>query len=561
MSDRFRHASESVFAVLVIVLLIGLGGCGGGSSHSNFVTPPPPGTPSVSTVSPPSGFVGESVSVIGSNFGSTQGSNTVTVGGKTASVVSWADSVITVTVPSGAISGSVAVSISGTPTNAVAFSVITPPGSIARSNFGFQCGIGNTADCEGTSTPIVWPTTQAQPGLIRLHDAGTQWAVIDPVGGGAYKWNRLDAWLDLIAQRQTIQPVEVSEVFTWVPCWDAPAPCTAPPTAPAGTSTPPGDLSSSGSTGFNSFVTAFVQHCSPAGNCVNKLIRYYEMWNEWDLQFHWTGTMRQLYQMLAPAVAIIRQNYTDPNFQPIVMTPSTTPDSDTGVGYQCDFLNWLNYENANGRISDMVAWHDYLTATATSTNSPEVQWSKSAQAFVAIQLGGSVNGCSSGSTTAGFSVLPWANTETNFNGAPPPGLNYTCPAAQFSADDCTGQIVRWQLLHDSNGASGLDWYKWNETIGAVPQYETAYYYMIQYLVGGTFAPSQPCSSSDQITWTCNFTEASGTQALWVWTPSEAGTSFSVPSGYVDYLDLTGNKTSVSSGQSITIGVMPIMLEH
>jgi len=57
------------------------------------------------------------------------------------------------------------------------------------------------------------------------------------------------------------------------------------------------------------------------------------------------------------------------------------------------------------------------------------------------------------------------------------------------------------------------------------------------------------------------TEANGTAALWVWNTDENGASFTVPSGYVDYVDLTGAQTAISSGSSITISVLPIMLEQ
>jgi hypothetical protein len=234
--------------------------------------------------------------------------------------------------------------------------------------------------------------------------------------------------------------------------------------------------------------------------------------------------------------------------------PSATPDSDSGLGYQCDFQNWLAYEDANGYISDWIDWHVYLTKNATSTYSPETQWSNYNANFLSIQAGGAGSGCSGATPSSHWKTVPWANTETNFDGAPPPGgLNYQCPSAQFSADDCTGQIVRWQLLHDSNGAAGVFWYKWNETVGANQQYDTAYYYMMQYLAGGKFAgPCTFTAGGGVSTWTCDFTESDQkTAALWVWTPNEAGASFT----------LTGNKTSVTTGQSITIGVMPIMLEQ
>gem|GEM_PF-742469 len=409
---------------------------------------------------------------------------------------------------------------------------------VSAANFGMQCGLGQLSNCEGSgSTPIAWPQTQAQPGFLRLHDAGTYWAILNPASA-TYSWTNLDNWLDMIAQEE---PVAVSQVFTWVPCWDAPA-CSAPPTAPTGTNAPPNDLVASGSPTFNAFVTAFVNHCSPHGNCVKNLIKYYEMWNEWDLTFHWTGTMAQIYEMVAPAAAIIRANVPGA----VILMPSTTPESAT---YQTDFQNWLNYETANGRISDWVNWHVYLTNTNTTTFTPEQQWINYNQNFLNIQR-----------ATPGWTTAPWADTETNFNGSPE--LEYTCPIAEYTAQDCAGQVVRWQILHDSNGAAGLFWYYWNTTIGGNSTNETAYYWMMQYLVGGRFSSAATYTTTAGVqTWIAPFVEANGTAALWVWSPSEAGTNFVVPAGYGDYRDLGGGTTTVSAGQSVAIGVQPILLEQ
>jgi hypothetical protein len=416
--------------------------------------------------------------------------------------------------------------------------------NIPPTNFGMQCGISTPVNgqvnCKGSgSTPIVWPSTEAQPGTLRLHDSGTYWSEVN-TASGSYTWTDLDNWLDLIAQHE---PVNVSQVFTWVPCWDSTTgTCGIDPNAPTGTNGIPSDLTASGSSSFNAFVTAFVQHCSPNNNCVKNIIKYYEMWNEWDITFHWTGTMAQVYQMVAPAVAIIRANVPGA----AILMPSTTPASST---YQTDFQNWLNYENANGRISDWVDWHVYLTNTDTTTNTPETQWATYNQNFLNIQQ-----------STSGWATVPWANTETNFNGSAQ--LEYTCPSAQYTTNDCVGQVVRWQILHDSNGASGVWWYYWLDTIGQYPQYEAAYYYMMQYISGGYFTAAASYTATGGVqTWTAPFVEANGTPALWIWTPTEAGTSYTVPSGYVDYRDLSGGTTSVSAGQNITIGVEPVMLEQ
>jgi hypothetical protein len=391
-------------------------------------------------------------------------------------------------------------------------------------------------DCAGRGGTIAWPQTQAQPGALRLHDVGTSWSDLS-TGSGTYDWTKLEAWLDVIAQHR---PLAVIQVFSWVPCWDAPS-CEAPHVAPTGTNAPPKDLTSTGSKAFNDFVTQFVQHCSPAGNCAGEcptgkvcastnLIRFYEMWNEWNTTVRWSGTMNQMYEMLAPAVKIIRANVTNA----VILTPSTTSGNTT------TFQSWLNLETTNGRISDRVVWHEYL-----NDDTPEDMWAKYGSVYVSTQA-----------ALPAWKNVPWADTETNFD------VNtYACPS-KYSANDCTGQVVRWQLLHSSNGALNLNWYRWNQTIGSNPKSENAYYYMMQYLTGGRFGG--PCTSngSSTPTWTCNFTKSDGvTAAMWVWTPNESGTSFSVPKGFVDYMDLSGAKNTVNSGQSITIGPMPIMLEQ
>jgi hypothetical protein len=104
--------------------------------------------------------------------------------------------------------------------------------------------------------------------------------------------------------------------------------------------------------------------------------------------------------------------------------------------------------------------------------------------------------------------------------------------------------------------------KWNETISTNAQYETGYYFMMQYLVGGKF--SGPCSftaGGGSSTWACTFIEADGTSALCVWAPNEGGIDFMVPASYVDYRDLSGGTTTLAADQQIIIGPEPFMLEQ
>jgi hypothetical protein len=73
-----------------------------------FKTAPSP-KPVVGSVAPSSGSPGTRVTVTGSNFGSSKGSSTITVGGVVADVVSWSDTKIVIVIPGGTQGGPVVV--------------------------------------------------------------------------------------------------------------------------------------------------------------------------------------------------------------------------------------------------------------------------------------------------------------------------------------------------------------------------------------------------------------------------------------------------------------------
>ncbi|MFH1452938.1 MAG: IPT/TIG domain-containing protein [Armatimonadota bacterium] len=82
------------------------------------------GSPSITSLTPTSGEVGDSVTIAGENFGSSQGSSTVSFNGtESTSITSWSDTQIVCTVPTGATSGSVFVTVDGTSSNGSTFTV------------------------------------------------------------------------------------------------------------------------------------------------------------------------------------------------------------------------------------------------------------------------------------------------------------------------------------------------------------------------------------------------------------------------------------------------------
>jgi Bacterial Ig domain/IPT/TIG domain len=90
--------------------------------------------PSITSLNPTSGLVGSSVTITGANFGATQGSSTVQFNGTAATATSWSATSIGVTVPAGATTGNVVVTVGGASSNGVSFTVTTPAPSITSLN-------------------------------------------------------------------------------------------------------------------------------------------------------------------------------------------------------------------------------------------------------------------------------------------------------------------------------------------------------------------------------------------------------------------------------------------
>jgi RHS repeat-associated protein len=82
-------------------------------------------SPTITDWSPTSGPVATTVTITGTNFGSTPGTSTVTFNGATATPSSWSATSITVPVPSGATTGNIVVTVGGTPSDGVNFTVVS----------------------------------------------------------------------------------------------------------------------------------------------------------------------------------------------------------------------------------------------------------------------------------------------------------------------------------------------------------------------------------------------------------------------------------------------------
>jgi hypothetical protein len=404
------------------------------------------------------------------------------------------------------------------------FAAENPPVStshpLTAASWGFECMYGHVCGTTGQ-----WIKTTSQPGTVRLWDAGVAWSVLE-TSSGAYDWSNLDTWLDLIAQHR---PTAAIYTFGHVPCFITTGKCSGQgwdDWSPG----PPKDLTSSGSRTLNSFVTQLVYHCSPAGHCVKDYIKYWEMWNEANLPNYWTGNVTQLYQLLKPAISIIR------NAVPgaVVSTPPVC-GGDTAW-----MASWMQQENTHGRLSDYYGFHVYLR-----DGTPEDR----------IKMVGRMV---TTKNSNGWTTAPWMNTETNFV-----NTDYTC-SGQYTAADCEGQLVRWHVLQyayqgGTGGAVHIGWFNWPSITSGI-DYDTYYYTMMQWLKGATF--KQSCTQAGDL-WTCSLKEANGASGLIVWNAS-GNVGYTPATQYKNYREFNGTyggKTvSIAPGQRTTVGVIPIMFQ-
>jgi IPT/TIG domain-containing protein len=129
------------------LLLQKLGGTA--SAYLWSVTPP-----TIADLSPTSGPVGTPATITGTDFGSTQGTSTVTFNGVTATPSNWSATSIVAPVPSGAATGSVVVTVSGANSNGVTFTVTGGGGSNPTKLVVTSVNSGNSPTA-GVGFPVV----------------------------------------------------------------------------------------------------------------------------------------------------------------------------------------------------------------------------------------------------------------------------------------------------------------------------------------------------------------------------------------------------------------------
>ena len=164
-------------------------------------------SPLIASASPASGAVGTSVTITGTNFGTTQGVSTVTFNGVTATPTSWNATTIVVPVPSGATSGGIVVTVGGVPSNSVFFAITIAAGSAPKiSSISPTSGqIGTPITVTGTNFGSTQGTSLITfNGIVGTPTSWNATTIVAPVPNGASTGNLLVAVLGVSSNGKVV---------------------------------------------------------------------------------------------------------------------------------------------------------------------------------------------------------------------------------------------------------------------------------------------------------------------------------------------------------------------
>lgn len=414
------------------------------------------------------------------------------------------------------------------------------------------------------------PSDSVQFGGVRFWDDGTGWADTN-TAAGVCNFSHVDEWLSETQANNADILYDLARTPTWASSNPNDSSCSYTTDGGDGQCDPPSDLNSDGSGEdaiWIGWVTSVVSRYKGQ-------IKYYEIWNEWNINNFWVGTIPQLVRMTQDARCVIEgppsggscnSNSTfpsgtglDPNAR--VITPAPVGAQTALNAVQKQMTNFLAAQ-AGGMgaapFVDIVGFHCYVSSqTVGDYPVPEDVLTVIGDLDSIITPGSGIQGDPLFCTEGGWG-------QANLEGFNDPDLQ-------------AGFLARYYLLQNPMNIARVYWYAWDTTstdVGAlwnsstlVPtEAATAYAEVYNWITGAT--PTGPCAQNGNV-WTCAYTRPGGYQGLAVWnggTGSNCYTNgapqcstFTIPSQYTMYRDLSGNETSVP-GSTIAISAKPILLE-
>jgi len=307
---------------------------------------------------------------------------------------------------------------------------------------------------------------------------------------------------------------------------------------------------------WSNFVTAVLKHYN---GVTMPHVRYYELWNEMNIDLFWTGTQTDMLNLAKAAYPIVHADS-----HSLLLTPSvanTVGDLSPASG-----TTWMaSYLDAGGaRYADGGAFHGYIAITGVKPYPMPEQDSTSGCIKFRACYGSIITKATMLRQVFdqhGLAGKPMFDTEGSWGDG-----NVTDPDTQAA------WLARWYLLQaglrSTLNLQMVAWFTWGnprtftwgmieDVSGAPTQAGIAFNQVYSWLVGATM--NQPCSSTADATWTCSLTRPGGYSALAIWN-TEGAKSYTPGPAYADYRDLAGNTVKIIRGAPIAIGAKPVLLE-
>jgi hypothetical protein len=272
------------------------------------------------------------------------------------------------------------------------------------------------------------------------------------------------------------------------------------------------------------------------------VIQIYELWSEPNVSNVYTGSMADLVAMTSAAFDAIQAN--DPSATILSPSPTEAPY----------LLSYLRTAGAPLGFN-AVAIHGY----------PNVGQDDVPEALVGFKT---VNIKLSMLQAHGVGVKPIWDSETSWGNSNTNAI--TDPNLQ------AGFVSRSLLLHWSVGIHNMYWYGWdvpgwgtlwNQNTGIDPA-GTSFGVTEGWMVGASMPT--PCSANGGSTYaavyTCQLVRSGGYSALAVWDTTQTCTpctysNYTPDTQYVQYRTVSGTVVSITPGQTVQVGVEPILLEN
>ncbi len=378
-------------------------------------------------------------------------------------------------------------------------------GGIPATNFGMH--IHRAA----TTTP--WPAVTF--GSWRLWDADTTWFHLEP-SAGAWHFDLMDQYVALAEKHN----VDLLLPLGFCPAWASSRPDETSPYFPPGALAPPLNIED-----WRRYITTVATRYKGR-------LHSYEVWNEPNLKEYWTGTTKELVNLAREAKQVLKA--IDPRIT--VVGPSAT-NRETGPAWLDEYLL-----AGGGDHLDVIAHHFYVFPSPPEATTSFVRRVRQIMA------------------NRGVSEKPLWNSE----------MGWARPATFASDVKATGYLARAHLLNWVTGVERCYWYAWDNqewvTLWLTEQDSTTlkpaaigYQELQKWLIGSEIVS---CTLSDANIYTCRLIRNDGYSAQILWNADQE-VSYTVPRewGVNQLRDLTGGRHAVSGQTPVTIGPVPILLEH